>query len=276
MMEKPSNTGTFFDGLVDEPRTPNQPCLQEEDGRNKLAGLYGLVPKAAGISDAATVKTKRAVALPRLQLETHAERAALRRLKPAWGDRTEQKEFRELVLARLAMIADARIMKGKRDLAKPTKSEVTKQLRRRAESVRRWASILEKPVHTFGLLPISLAPPIRDLWLCADRMDYCADYLQTSGNSLVAPPSGVARASKCPPRRQKMAETEQTMKLVEFVRQRTGEEHWGELVILLQRATNDLGYTKHRLQSLCNFHWQRRKAARRSLLVLFRPFHSRS
>src|ERR1700693_969151 len=72
MMEKPRNTGDFVDGLVDEPRTRNQRGLQEQGARNKLAGLYGLVPRSAGFSDVAKGETKRAVALRRPQLKNPA------------------------------------------------------------------------------------------------------------------------------------------------------------------------------------------------------------
>jgi hypothetical protein len=258
-------------GDVNSPIAQNEPSCQTQDTPDHSAFLYGTAPPLENSVCAVGVGTRQSVEPPRLQLETHAERAALRRLKPAWGDRTEQKEFSEFVLARLAMIADARIMKGKTDPTETTTSEVTKRLRRRAERTRRMASVLEKPVDIgFRLRPIFPPPPIRELRLHADSLDHYAKYLQTSGSSLVAPPSGVSLARKRPPRREKTRESEQTMKLVEFVRQHTGEEHWDELVILLRRATGDSGYNNHRLQSLCSFHRRRRKTARRSLLGLFR------
>jgi hypothetical protein len=209
-------------------------------------------------------ESRRSVSLPPFQLKTQEERAALRRLKLSWGDRPVRKAFKVLVLAHLALIKELVSRKRSTNFIRPATSDAVRKLRRRAERVRRLAEDLKKPLALAPPRLVPIFPPFPDceMRLYADGLDGYADLLQISGGYGVAPQSGVVSPGKRPPRRKTAPETEQILKLVEFVRQQTGREHWGELAILVRRATGDLGYNKHRLQSLCSWHWQKRKTAR--------------
>jgi hypothetical protein len=212
--------------------------------------------------------------LPLLQLQTQQERDSLRSLKLRWGDEHTQQEFDVLVLARLKMIDETRTVKGKRDPATPAKSETAKNLKRRAERVRRFIGYLERPSgRAVHFLPPA---PVRELLLYADGLDHSADHLATFGDSLVvASISNASGSSKHPPRRKTAPETEHIFKLAEFIRRHTGQEHHDELVTLLKQATGDKEYNKHRLQSLLSLHRRKKTATHRHFLEFCRSLRSR-
>jgi hypothetical protein len=223
-------------GAPNDPFAPNNPFVPSQPSDQALNA-----PSAA---------------LPRLQLKTQPERAALRTLKLSWGGKSAQKEFGARVLEHLARIEKSRSRKDTRDPVRATAAALMKKLRRRAKRVRRLADDLGKPLGGPLLPPF----PSREMQLYADKLDGHAVWLSRGGP--YAPPSGAALRRKRPPHRTTTVETRNVLKLVEFVQKRTGQKHWSELTILVRRATGDLGYSNHRLQALCHSHWKKKKAAR--------------
>jgi hypothetical protein len=215
-------------------------------------------------------KREASPALARFRLNTQPGRDALRELKvlrrwrlPLTKGNSAQMEFRARVLEFLARIEKTRSGKAATDPYKAAVAVAAKKLKRRAERVRRLADELERPV------AVRMEPPFPALELrsYANKLSAFADWYLRGG--AFAPPSGssVVRTRR-PPRQTPKEETRHILRLVQFVRERTGQTHWDELAILLQLATGNPQYKKHRLQSLTSWHSKRQKSLRAAGLFI--------
>jgi hypothetical protein len=187
-------------------------------------------------------------------------RLNLRKLKPLSADRVVRREFRALVLARLAAIADGVARKNDSALRGSFPSDLRKRNKRKAEWLRRIASKLERDVdRNSELRPIGPALIVDLLRSYAELFDFRAEHT----TQFVSPPSCSLPSNKVRVRT-RTHQSRAVIDLVELVKTFTGEPHWAELTVLLRLATADHGYTPHRLISLCSLHWRKRRQTKRS------------
>jgi hypothetical protein len=199
----------------------------DDQNEGTLSG-FGLVPDVSELP-----------ALPRFKIRTSEQRMALNRLKLARYDRYEKRDFLDLVLGYLALIEELRHSKAH------TWHPRAKNLRRAAARISRFNKYLRTTFILSGLLGPSLSVSM-GLRQIADDFDR-----QASAKHLT--------------RRKVTTEVRCILELVEYVQVKTENEHWKELVTLLQAATGDQGYNSHRLQALCSFHRPKKKRASRLL-----------
>jgi hypothetical protein len=238
---------------------------------------HGLTPKP---------EIRRAVPLPQFHLTSTKERAALRRLRLNWGDKSEQARFRRFVLASLHFI-EAAVEEGlSRNSGSYKPSQLIRVLKRRAEQVRRFAARLEKrlPVPRLLLPP----PPARALRLYAEGLEAYARSLAepASGPRKVVPLSSLRGTPNATPvdlpvpsfslaglpqKRKARSETERIYDLMKFVREQTGRPHWNDLVILLERPCKDHGMSKDRLRSTWKYNRPKGPSRRHHVVPRRRP-----
>ena len=223
-----------------------------------LERLYGI-----SRSEAAREGASSRVRLRQFRLETAEQRAALRRLKLAWGGKREQGDFERLVLAHLALIARQAACARPTLPASQKPSEEVRWFARRAGQVRNFAKRLQKPLGP-PLLGLP-RPPVCELLLYAGALEVRARELgdQTRNRSAPAVPPAVGTMPFVPGRparkRKPRPETELILDLIRFVRENTGQPHRSALAVLLRGACDDWGWSKDRVRSLCKDHEPKRQ-----------------
>jgi hypothetical protein len=180
------------------------------------------------------------------------ERAALRRLKPAWGNREHRQQFQQLVLGHLAAIAGVFSTTGKgKTLSRPVVGppwylmppRYVEKLRRAADKCRNLANRLSTQNFGTGLRHPAVTKAV-------EACNLCAEALETEANDLTNDAKRRLRHSTHP-------QTREISKLVCFVEEQTGKPHWTDIATLLRGPTGDAGYTGRRLEALIRAHRKR-------------------
>lgn len=192
--------------------------------------------------------------LPLFRLDTLAEKNALRTLRSRW---VNQRGFQRLVLAHLHLISQSISIASDKKLTQLKRagpSQVSRDLERRASTVRSFAAKMEQPITEIlrgSLIEPSRTALMREALKYAEALEDAAKLLRsltdTSTYSLAVTPF---RIHNRPPRKKARPETRLVRELIDYVRRATGQSHWNALAVLLRRPCNDLGVNEDRLRSL--------------------------
>lgn len=185
-----------------------------------------------------------AAGLPQYKIKNQQEREALDSLMTACQNRELRREFRQLLLSRLALISEV-VSNGANPSAKskPHKRQA-ENLQRQAGKCRKFAQWFDSEVDRGGVLGrIGPSSVNRELLMWAERLSQRANHLAVT---------------KRPPLHRQHEITKQQLRLLELVRTQTGKIPWASVAALLRGATGDVGVKEKRLQSAWRAHTRSR------------------